>query len=723
MIPPPTAVSHRKRIGSWALSYITGVVLVGVALLIPVILFQKDSNLEGEEDDLTVEQRQYKNLVYYLFLWLFISWLALVFSDIFALFLPYLFRFIARYVNPAHRKYWRMFRNLRLPIAMVGGTVVCFVSFAVLINENDLLAVNSGKEEDDEEEGWDDVIVTILGQVMFWVAFYLVERIGIIYICTHYHYRCDRHKIEHSKDMHNALITLYEASLYLHRENSGPFDTEDRIIRNAKGDEVASGRVRASTYLARLGIDTYKMTTIFGNFMGEDPNSHWMRPAASYAIIERVLVNPTAAAALAKRIWASFVVSGSECLTAEDIAEVLGPYRREEATQIFKVLDENECGNIRLEEFVMTLVEAGKIRHDIYQNMDNFNHLINTFDWVCLFILAVVMIFFILVLYVPTIKAIQQTLSFVAIGLSFAVGRTFNHLLVGVVFVFFDHPFDVGDRVEVWNQASSIPTALIVKRQSLLYTIFQRADNGTDVQISNERLAQKRIENITRSGINRQALSIFIDFKTQFEDIVYLRQELEEFLSAPENSRDYMPGLGLNIVSLHELNKLEVRISIAHKSNWSNDKLRAARSNKFYCALLAILRKIPINKPGGTTSIGEEGRPMFTVNIDDESAQKKMKTAAATKLAARYDNPEPAEADKEDVDPEERKKAAEAKAKADAAKEAERVARTKLARMPPPMKPARSDGVSTALEVDHVVSMSTTGMRTKSNSTVETTLA
>jgi Ca2+-binding EF-hand superfamily protein len=62
------------------------------------------------------------------------------------------------------------------------------------------------------------------------------------------------------------------------------------------------------------------------------------------------------------------------------LPEVLGPYRRDEAIEIFKVIDDNESGDIRLEEMVWTVVEAGRIRHAIYQQMTDINHCINTFD-------------------------------------------------------------------------------------------------------------------------------------------------------------------------------------------------------------------------------------------------------------------------------------------------------------------------------------------------------
>jgi hypothetical protein len=242
---------------------------------------------------------------------------------------------------------------------------------------------------------WDDVIEDILEQVTLWVSFYFIEKIIILYITIHFHYRSDHVKTIHSKDMHNALMTLYEASVYLHPPRSGLFEAEDRLIRNAKGDVKASGRARVTSYLARLGIDGYKLIGLFGNFVDDNPKSHWLRPATSYATVERALANPTSAAALAKRIWQSFVVAGKEGLTAEDIAEVLGPFRKDEAKAIFKILDENEDGDVRLEDMISMVVEAGKIRHNIYRSMHDIDHCINTLDWVFLTILAAVMVFFI----------------------------------------------------------------------------------------------------------------------------------------------------------------------------------------------------------------------------------------------------------------------------------------------------------------------------------------
>ncbi|KAH8902101.1 hypothetical protein BR93DRAFT_887864 [Coniochaeta sp. PMI_546] len=724
----------------WAVRYAAVILVVGVPLAIPVIVFRNDQILD---DDETIEQRQYRQLVFYLFAWLLTCWLGFWASDALGLALPYIFRFVARYVNPAHQRYWRVMRVMRRPITIIGTVITAYISFTFLINLNDLLVVNFTEHADPDTFGWDDAIDDVLEQCTLWASFYLLEKIMIVYITVHYHYRSNLTRIEHSKDMHNALMTLYDASVYLYPPGRGQFEDEDLIIRNATGAEHGEHRVRATSYLSRLGIDSYGMTSFFGNFMtsGAATKSHWLRPASTYAIVERALANPKSAAALAKRIWMSLVVVGQKSLRKEDIAEVLGPFRREEAERIFKVLDENESGDIQLDEMVWTVVEAGRIRHAIFQNMHDIDHCINTFDWVALTMLAVVMVFFILVLYVPTIKTIQQTASLIIVGLSFAVGRTFNHFLTGCVFVFFDHPFDIGDRVEVFNRQATQSISLIVKRQSLLYTVFRRIDNFSDIQIANEQLSQKRIENVTRSGFNRQSIFMLIDFRTSFQDLMSLRKELEGFLKHPDNKRDYQPGLALSIVNVHELNRMELKCAFNHKSNWSNEPLRAARSMKFMCKLVSAIRRIQVGSP---PPIGDERRPNYTVMMSDGEQNRKRQaehvddddqTAEETGSVGKdqetkpvdlvYDmsgvqrgvqDPEKTRAHLEESERQARKAARE---EAELAAEADAMAGlTKIPAVPPTNK-SKHEAMSTGVDIDHYIAGSSTGLRTKSNSGVE----
>ncbi|KAK3988005.1 putative Mechanosensitive ion channel [Cladorrhinum sp. PSN332] len=605
---------------------------VGLILAIPVIVIGNDevnkrADIPTEEEFFAQRGRQ---TFYYICMWLLVTWICFAFFYLFASALPF--------VNPAHMRYWRIIRTLRRPLCIVGVVSCSFVAFSQTVGLN-VAVLAMVFDVPEEELGWVDLIGDFLEQGTLWACFYFVWKVVMLYITIHFHSRSDGTKITKSKEIHNALIALYEASLYLYPVGTPEFTEEDEIIGNATMAEHGEHRIRATSYLRRLGVDHYGITSFFGNFLSSDPKSHWLRPSSSYATIERAIANPKSAAALARRIWMSMVPVGKEVLTPTDIAEVLGPFRKEEATNYFKALDESEIGDIRLEEMEWTVAEAGRTRHNIYKNMQNMDHCLNTFDWVMLAALAAIEVYFIMMYWIPTLKEIQDTIKFLGFGLGFAVGRTIHHFLAGCIFILFDHPYDVGDRVELWSGQSNQSVSLFVVRTSLLYTVFRRVDNWMELQAGNEWLQQCRIENVTRSGSNRQAVAFNIDVRTSFKDLQFLRSELESFLKHPDNKRDYLPNLALAISGIGELNKLEMRCIFTHRSNWSNEPLRAARSMKFMCALVAATRKIPLSRPDGQT-IGLPFNPANYVMLSAEEAARQADEFKVSKAQERWDAPE-----------------------------------------------------------------------------------
>ena len=221
-----------------------------------------------------------------------------------------------------------------------------------------------------------------------WSALYLLEKVVVLYICTHYHYRTDHTRITQSKRMQHALTTLYEASVYLHPTFQGPLTAEDAIIRHSSASGHATIRTDAEKFLQNIGL-------IVGHVINSNEESRWLKPDSPYAIVSHALDNPRSAAALATRIWLSISTEDRDVMTVDDISEVLGPYRREEAQECFKALDENENEDIHLKELVLSTIHAGRTRHLIYKGIHQINHTINTFDWIAVTAIALIMIFFI----------------------------------------------------------------------------------------------------------------------------------------------------------------------------------------------------------------------------------------------------------------------------------------------------------------------------------------
>jgi hypothetical protein len=215
---------------------------------------------------------------------------------------------------------------------------------------------------------------------------------------------------------------------------------------------------------------------------------------------------------------------------------------------------------------------------------------------------------------------------------------TCQEVLGSCIFLFVKHPFDIGDRVDISKDQ------LIVERISLLFTVFKRVVNGKTVQVPNIVLNNLWIENITRSKAMREQVPLFVHFETSFEDIKALKNEMEKFVLDKDNNRDFQPDVEVEVIGIAEMNKLELRVEIKHKSNWANEAIRAGRHSKFMCALVLALRRVPIYGPGaGDASLGSANAPSYSVAITPEVAQSNKDAFAEKKEAKRLFPSKPAE--------------------------------------------------------------------------------
>ena len=195
------------------------------------------------------------------------------------------------------------------------------------------------------------------------------------------------------------------------------------------------------------------------------------------------------------------------------------------------------------------------------------------------------------------------------------------------------HPYDVGDRVDIVGPSQEF---LIVEKISLLFTVFKRIDSMKMVQVPNIVLNTLWIENITRSKAMKEQLDMFISFDTTLEDIDLLRKEMESFVRHSDNSRDFQPDIILEATGIGNMDKLQLKVEIRHKSNWHNETVRAARRSKFMCALVLALRKVPIYGPGGGGEpLGGPTNPGYSVSVPDSWASEAREKAGKAKESRR----------------------------------------------------------------------------------------
>jgi hypothetical protein len=219
------------------------------------------------------------------------------------------------------------------------------------------------------------------------------------------------------------------------------------------------------------------------------------------------------------------------------------------------------------------------------------------------------------------------------LSLSFVFAVTTQEFLGSCIFLFVKHPYDVGDRVDIVGPEKE---QLIVERISLLYTVFNRIDKMQVVQVPNIVLANLWIENVSRSKAMKEVIEINVSYDTTFEDIELLRQEMENFVRHSDNSRDFLPDIVVGVGGVGDLDKLQLKIAIKHKSNWHNEAVRATRRSKFMCALTLALKRVPIYAPGGGGEpLGGPNNPTYSVAVNESIAARARDKADHDKDAKR----------------------------------------------------------------------------------------
>ena len=266
-----------------------------------------------------------------------------------------------------------------------------------------------------------------------------------------------------------------------------------------------------------------------------------------------------ASKALARRLWLSFVGEGREELYKYDLVEVLGEHRVDEAEEIFAVLDRDGNGDVSLDEMTMLIISVGKDRKNRATSMHDIGQAIAVLDRLLSFIVLIAIAFVYAAFFSPDFSGKITSLWTTFTGLAFAIGGTVTEFLGCCIFLFVKHPYDVGDRVDIND------VQLICEHISLMYSVFRRIDSDKTVQIPHNIANTLWIENISRSKAMKERLTLSVSAATTMEDILALRGELQKFVTADENRRDFHSDLDIELISVGNLQKLDLRVEIRHK--------------------------------------------------------------------------------------------------------------------------------------------------------------
>ena len=570
------------------------------------------------------------------FTWVEVVWVSLWVSKLVAQFLPYVFQFLCGVVSPGTRKYAAVITNLEIPLSLVGWAVTSLATFAVLMTQNpDARARNSTGLKP-----WQTVVKNILFACVFSTLVVLAEKFLIQLISISYHRKQFDDKIKDSKRNIHLVSLLYDASRSLFPAYCTEFAEEDYIMsdvldigssgKNSRASHKRSGSNTPMKLIQGVGRVKDGVTSVFGHVAQEVTGKQVFNPNAAHSIVVQALEKKHTTEALARRLWLSFVLEGRDALYPDDIADVLGSDRLEEAEEAFYCLDADGNGDISLDEMILRLTEFGRDRMSITHSMRDVDQAIAVLDSLLLTVVFIMVVLIFVAFLNRNFTTTLATTGTALLSLSFVFATTAQEVLGSCIFLFVKHPFDVGDRVDVGE------AQYVVERISLLYTMFKCVKNYKRTQVPNIVLNSLWIDNVSRSKAMREMVLLYVNFDTTLEDIELLKTEMATFVK--ENPRDFQYDIDIEVTGIAEMNKLELKVEIKHKSNWANETVRAARRSKFMCALVLALRKVPIYGPGaGGASAGDKANPTYSVAITDGEAKSNAKTFGDDKAKKRMD--------------------------------------------------------------------------------------
>lgn len=332
--------------------------------------------------------------------WIEIVWFSVWISKVVAKAIPGIFMFLCGVVSSGTRKYALAIKNLEVPITLLGWAATAFATFQALTTLPD----NDPNGPENLPNGWTAVMKKILGATLIASAIYLIEKLLIQLLSISYHRRSFDNRIKESKRSVHLLGLLYDASRSLFPMYCQEFEEEDLLISDSIEAMLANGKkghmghhrsgsvtpMRIIGDVGRLGD---KVTSVFGNMASEISGKQVFNPTSAHSIVVEALEKKRSSEALARRLWMSFVVEGKDALYPDDVREVLGPARQEEAEEAFAAIDQDGNGDISLEEMIMKVVEIGTDRKAIASSMNDIGQAIGVFDQVLSLIAFLIMIF------------------------------------------------------------------------------------------------------------------------------------------------------------------------------------------------------------------------------------------------------------------------------------------------------------------------------------------
>ncbi|KAI5857715.1 Mechanosensitive ion channel-domain-containing protein [Tricharina praecox] len=571
---------------SWVVRYFTYIVPVALVLLIPLLVTAiryPDHTTGG---------------VYtkWFMIWLEVVWLSLWAGRIVSKLIPYPVGIFASAVTNGSKKWRDMAHMLEVPTTLFFWWLSIYISFLPIMKHNHA-------DGNTDTQYWEKNANIVLLCLFIATTLNLAEKIIIQLIAISFHMRTYADRIELNKFQISSLAKLYKHAKQMERD-FGEMNEKVAQRNGAVTPKVALLQARQGAQRAFLQIGDV-VGKIAGDFTGKEVNSS----TSPQQVVLTLLQTTEGSNVLARRLYRSYVNQDEENVHAEDL---LGAFTDdEEGEAAFSMFDRDLNGDISCEEMELACVEIGRERKAIAASLKDLDSVVGKFDDCLTFIVAIIVILVFLSLISKSTAGVLTSASSSILALSWLFSGTAQEFLASLIFVFVKHPFDVGDRVDIYNTGAGTIDTFYVREIALMYTEFKKLE-GAIVQAPNSLLNTLFILNMRRTGGLAEAIPIVCKFGTTLAQIDELRERLLEFVKS--DKREYQGKIITELRDIPDMHSVKLNVVFFYKSNWQNELVRLQRRNKFMCTLMCNIQELGIESPNMRWPGQKQSAPMYLSN-------------------------------------------------------------------------------------------------------------
>ncbi|KAJ4382725.1 hypothetical protein N0V86_001947 [Didymella sp. IMI 355093] len=579
---------------SWVVRYFTYITPVVLLILVPILLAIfafPNANVGGVK-------------LLWFSIWLMIIWLTLWAGRLLAKLLPWPIGLVSSLFTNNSKKWRDMGKQLELPATLFFWWLAIEVSFLPTMIHHNIDGAKNGTTQ-----SWQKTMNKVL--VSFFVGFVLnfVEKIIIQLIAISFHLRTYQDRIELNKFQIGSLVKLYTYSKQKIAMEDSEFEQNNQVPSGARtpGQLITDAQKNIKEGFNKFGDVAGKVA---GDFTGRQVQSS-SHPSQ---VVIQLLGTNSGGQILARRLYRTFARPETETVHADDLKNAFES--DEEADAAFSMFDKDMNGDISMEELEAVCVEIGRERKSITASLKDLDSVVGKLDDVFMFIVLVITIIVFISLISTSASGVLTSAGSTLLALSWLFSATAQEFLQSCIFVFIKHPYDVGDRVQIYGNSGDLGLGddYFVKEIALFYTEFKKMQ-GHVVQAPNSYLNTLFILNHRRSGALAEAVPIIVKFGTTLEQIDNLRTMLLEFVTSEK--REYQTNILTELRAVKEVHWLELNVVFFYKSNWQNELLRLQRRNKFICALTMSIQECGIEGPRMRYPGQKESFPVYLQNLQN----------------------------------------------------------------------------------------------------------